>query len=338
VTEQDFKRATLLSRMASIGLSPHVALIGILLVLAPQVIKSEFLLHLMISSLLFGTLAMGFDFTTGFIGIVNFGYAAFWGLGAYTSALLAVRLGVSPWLGIIFATLSAAIVGFLTGVLTLRLRGIFAAVMSWFVGLNLMALATQLVDLTRGQLGLNVPLFFDTAQKLPYYYTLLPFTLVTWILLRTVTRSKIGLAFKAIGQDLEAAQASGVNPTKYKVINFTLSCAIAGALGAYYAHFMGILTPDVMHTRHTVQVLTLAYVGGRGSIWGGLLAGFVLIPAFEYLKHLMELRLVIYGVMLILIMIFYPGGFNAAYEGLLRRASRWRSKTVDLGLGHEQGK
>lgn len=312
----------IVSGLRMLGVTPLGLLAFIAIAISPLFVTSNYSLHLIISSLMFGTLAMAFDFTAGFINIVNFGFGAFWGVGAYTSALLAIRLGLPPWAGMLAGAAVASLLGLLTGVLTLRLRGIFAAVMAWFLGLTLMALAANLVELTRGHLGLNVPLFFETAERTPYLYALLPVTAITYIVLRLVTRSHIGLAFKAIGQDLEAAQASGVNPTKYKVINFTLSCAFAGLLGGYYAHFVGILTPDIMHTKHTVEILAIAYLGGRGSIWGPLAAAFLLIPTLEYLKWLMEIRLIIYGLLLIVVMIYYPGGVAAACQNLASYSSR----------------
>jgi len=320
-------RTRLLARLESVGLS--LAILGFLamLAIAPLFIKDEYILHLMVVSLFFGAQAMAFDFTAGFINIVNFGFAAFVGLGAYTSALLAVKLGVSPWLGFIAGAIVAGMLGFLTGILTLRLRGIFAAVMAWFVGLTLMALTAAMVDLTRGMRGLHVPLFLDTTARRPYLYILLPIAIMTYVALRMVTNSHIGLAFRAIGQNLRAARASGVNPTKYKVINFTLSCAFAGLLGGFYAHFLGILTPDIMHTKHTVEVLALSYIGGRGSLWGGLVAAFLVIPIFEYLKPLMEIRLIIYGLFLILTMIFYPGGLAGLFQGIGELIKKRRRST-----------
>jgi branched-chain amino acid transport system permease protein len=270
----------------------------------------------LISSLLMGAEAMAFDFTVGLISVVNFGFAAFVRLGAYTSGLLSLRLGMSPWLGLLAGAGAAAGLGFLTGILTLRLQGIYAAVMAWFVGLALMALTANLVSLTRGYQGLSVPLLLETAARRPYFYTIFAMTLLTFLVLHPVANSQIGLAFRAIGQNLEAAQASGVDPTRYRVINFTLSCAFAGFLGDFYAHFVGILTPDVMHSRQTVEVLALAYIGGRGSLWGGLMAALILVPLFEYLKPLMELRLIIYGMLLILVMVFYPGGLSYIYQHL----------------------
>jgi len=291
-----------------------LAVLGVL----PLLVQDEYVLQLLISSLLLGTQAMAFDFTAGFINVINFGFAAFVGAGAYTSALLVLHLGISPWLGPLGGTVASAALGFFTGVLTLRLQGIYAAVMTWFVGLTLLSLAASLSGLTRGYRGLNVSLFLDTAARRPYFYIIFGVTLLTFVSLQGTSNSRVGLAFRAIGQNLESARASGVNPTKYRVINFTLSCAFAGLLGGFYAHFLGILTPDVMHSRQTVEVLALAYIGGRGSLWGGLVAAFIFVPLFEYLKPLMELRLVIYGALLILVMIWCPGGLAEIYSKLKR--------------------
>lgn len=306
----------MVQKVKMLGFSPLGLIAFITLGLAPLYISDQYIIHLLIISLMFGTLAMGFDFTGGFINVANFGYCAFQGLGAYTSAIVVARLGISPWIGLVTGFAMAGLVGFLTGILTLRLRGMYAAIMAWFLGMTLMSLAANLVGLTRGNLGLNVDMMFDTGSKIPYFYLIYVICFFSYIVLKMITKSNIGLAFKAIGQDQEAAEASGVNPTKYKVFNFTISCGIAGLAGGFYAHFMGILTPDVLHTKHTVEVLALAYIGGRGSLWGGLFVSFIIIPLFEYLKPLLAYKLVIYGLLLILVMILYPGGFSAWYSKL----------------------
>jgi branched-chain amino acid transport system permease protein len=150
--------------------------------------------------------------------------------------------------------------------------------------------------------------------------------------LRWITRSHIGLAFRALGQNIDAARASGINPTFYRVLNFTVQCAFAGWLGGFYAHYYGILTPQVMATSHTVEVLAIAYVGGRGSIWGGAFVAFPFIFFFEWLRSTLTdlpgLHLVLYGVLLILVMIFYPGGVAQLYELLKDLVSRFRPDPV----------
>jgi branched-chain amino acid transport system permease protein len=308
--------------LQAVGLTPVAILLWIGLAVAPLAVRDEYTLRLLLASLLFGTQAMAFDLTVGYINVVNFGFAAFVGLGAYTSALMATRLGLSPWLGLLAGPIVAGALGFVTGVLTLRLRGIYAAVMAWFVGLTLMGLATVAVDITRGKLGLNVPYFFDSPSLRPYFYLLLPIAFGTYVLLKWLTTSNAGLAFRAIGQNFDAARASGVDPTRYRVLNFTVACSLAGLLGVYYAHYIGIITPSIMETKLTVEVLALAYIGGRGSIWGGLVAAFLVIPLFESLKSLLEIRLIIYGLFLILTMIFYPGGL----AGIIKSLTAWAQR------------
>jgi branched-chain amino acid transport system permease protein len=290
------------------------SLLFAVLLAAPLLVRDQYFVDLMIVTVFFAAQAMVFDFTAGYINVVNFGFAGFVGFGAYVSALLAVNLGASPWLTIWAGAAGSAALGWLTGILTLRLRGIFAAVMAWFVSLTLFSLASALVPLTRGFLGFNVPLFLETSDRRPYFYLILVLAAVSFLFLRAATRSHLGLAFRALGQNLETARASGVSPRKYRVMNFTISCFVAGLLGGFYGHSVGILTPDVMHTRHTVEVLALAYIGGRGTLWGGALAAFLIIPLFESLRPLFEIRLILYGLLLVATIIVYPRGLAALFD------------------------
>jgi branched-chain amino acid transport system permease protein len=284
--------------------------------------NQEYLIRWLIAAALIAAGAIAFDFTAGYINIVSFGYYAILGFGGYTSAILAVNFGLTPWIGVLCGAVTAGLLGFLTGLLTLRLRGIFAAVMAWFVGLALMGLATKMVWLTRGPLGLRTPRLFETASNIPYYYLILLLMLVTYLICSRVVGSKIGIAFKAIGQNMDAARTSGIDPTYYRILNFTLSCTLAGLLGGFYAHYYGILTPDVMHTSKTVEVLAVAYIGGRGSLWGGAAIAFPFILAMELvrsgLSNLPGLNLMLYGLLLIFVMIYYPGGFAAFFNTYVR--------------------
>jgi branched-chain amino acid transport system permease protein len=310
-SESIMKKSSEIMRL--FGVTPLGMLLLLILAIFPLIDNDEVIIRLFISALMLGSLAMAFDFTVGYINITNFGYAAFWGLGAYTSAILAVRLGVTPWLGMIIGGLVAGIMGLATGILTLRLSGIFASCMTWFVALAMFSVAANWVKLTEGNSGLTVPLLFHTQSNLTYFYTILVFTVLVYVGLKMIIRSHIGTAFQAIGQDIQAAQASGINVTKYKIMNFTISCAIAGVLGGFYAHFVGIITPTVMNTSHTVEIMVLSFVGGRGTIWGALIGGLTIIPGMESLKSLLEVRLLIYGLLMIAVMIFFPSGMAGIY-------------------------
>jgi len=315
------------SLLNKIGFSPLGFVLLIILAILPNFypFSQEYIVRWMIMGAFLAAQSVAFDFTAGYINIVNFGFAALLGVGAYTSGILANTTpfllyapGLNPWLTIWLGALMAGLVGFLLGILTLRLRGIFAAVMAWFVGIALMGLVNNLTDLTRGPLGMNPVKFIDTPNNLPYFYIILSMMIVIYITLKLVVGSNIGLAFKAIGQNPDAARASGINPTKYLVFNFTLSAFFAGLLGGFYAHFFGSLTPTtLMHTSKTVEVLAIAYIGGRGSLWGGITIAFPFVFFIEFLRSnlssLPGLHLVIYGVLMIMIMIYYPSGFSGFY-------------------------
>ena len=300
-----------LNRLGLSGFGLAVLGVLIFLPLVPP-FNREDMLRWMIGAALMAAQAVAFDFTSGYINTVNFGFAAFVGLGGYTSVLLAANLRVPILVGMFAGGIAAGLLGFLTGALTLRLRGIFAAVMAWFVGLSLMGLTRNLTSLTRGPMGLHAPPLLQTADNRPYFYVILAMLVVTYLVLRRVTQSHVGLAFRAIGQNIEAARASGINPTRYRLLNFVLSCAFAGWLGGFYAHYYSILTPDVMQTSRTIEVLAIAYIGGRGSLWGGAAAAFPFVLFMEWLRtnlaQLPGLNLVIYGLFLIVVMLYFPGG------------------------------
>jgi branched-chain amino acid transport system permease protein len=292
--------------------------------------------RLLVTGALMAAYAVAFDFTAGYIDIVNFGFAAFVGLGAYTSGLLAVDAGISPWIGMVCGAFVAGLVGLLTGMLTLRLRGIYAAVMAWFVGLALMGVVRNVPDITRGSLGLSTPQLLSTSSNLPYYYVVLGMLFITIGVLMVVIRSRIGLAFRAIGQNLASAKASGINPTRFLVINFTLSCAFAGLLGGFYAHYYGILTPDLLATSHTVEILAVAYIGGRGTLWGPAVIAFPLMVITGLLQaqlaSLPGLELVLYGLLLVLVMILRPAGFAGMVIAAAHRIWRPRAEAPESAV------
>lgn len=316
-----------IQRLLDLACLTPMGFLGLIILLVLPLIppfNQDYLIRWMVVGLLMAAQAVAFDFTGGYINIVNFGFAAFVGLGSYTSAILAVNFGLSPWIGMFVGVIPAALVGFLTGVLTLRLRGIYAAVMVWFISLALMGLATKLVFLTEGPLGLNCPTLLKSSSNLPYFYIIFIMFMLTYIVLKWVVRSHMGLAFKAIGQNMEAARTSGINPTRYRIINFTLSCAFAGWLGGFYAHYYGILMPDVMHTTKTIEVLVIVYIGGRASIWGGAFAAIPFVFSMEMVRSVFSqypgVNLIFYGLFLILIMIYYPGGIAQLYQSLIEHS------------------
>jgi branched-chain amino acid transport system permease protein len=189
----------------------------------------------------------------------------------------------------------------------------------------MLSVTSNWVTMTRGATGLTIPLLFKSADNFPYLVTMGVLAIVSYVLLSVLVRTKAGLAFQAIGQDQEAAAISGINSNYYKILNFTISCGFAGLIGWFFAHYVGVLTPQVLHTRATVEIMVISYIGGRGSLWGGLAAALIIIPTMEQLKSIqalsdiMELRLVLYGLLMILVMIYYPGGLSELFKTVFRK-------------------
>lgn len=338
-TQENSMWTSVQAGLSRVGFNPLGLGLLLLLFVLPFIppFNQEHIIRWLIFGAFLAAQSIAFDFTVGYINVVNFGFAAILGLGAYTSAILAnkapfliVQPGLSPWIGIWVGALVAGLVGLGLGMLTLRLRGLFAAIMAWFVGLALLGIVRNLTDLTRGPLGLNPPTLLETANNLPYFYIIMVMMLVIYIVSRLITNSNYGLAFRAIGQNIDAARASGINPTKYRVFNFALSSFFAGWLGGFYAHFFGSLTPQtLMHTSKTVEVLAIAYIGGRGSLWGGIAVAFPFVFFIEYLRsnfsNLPGLHLVIYGLLMILVMIYYPNGLAGVYKWALAKIKERRA-------------
>lgn len=288
-----------------------------LLVVTPAAADNPFITAVFISALMFGLLGAIYDLMIGYAGLINFGFAGFIAAGAYGSALASFHYGVSPWFGLLIGGICGGFMGFVTGVITLRLRGLYLGLTTWFVAEALRFTISNTPQYTRGVLGLSVEPFpdvlgidFSRANILAYYYLLVVLAVLIFAAMGLLVRSKIGLAFKAIREDELATQSLALGTTKYKLLNFTAACFLTGVVGAFYAHYLGVLTPtpEEFGVPRTVEILTVAYVGGRGSLWGSLVAGFLLIGFQEYFRALGAWRLVFFGMLLIAVMIFAPKG------------------------------
>jgi branched-chain amino acid transport system permease protein len=293
------------------------ALLLALLLFLPPAADHPYITTIFISALMFGVLGAIYDLMLGYAGLVNFGYAGFIAAGAYGSALASFHYGITPWLGLLIGGACGALLGLFTGLITLRLRGLYLGLTTWFVAEAVRFTIANTPGYTRGVQGLAVPPFpsllgidFSRGQLLNYYYLLLVLAALIMLAMHLLVRSRIGLAFKALREDQLATESLGLNTTRYKLINFTVACFLTGVVGSFYAHYLGILspTPEEFGVPRTVEVLTIAYVGGRGTLWGSIFAAFLLIGFQEYFRELEAWRLVMYGALLILVMLFAPKG------------------------------
>jgi branched-chain amino acid transport system permease protein len=288
------------------------------------------LMRWIVQAVILAQLALALDFSAGRAGIVNFGFAAFAGFGGYVSAWTTQHLCIPPWVAMGIAFVGSGMLGTIAGGLTLRLRGIYAAMGLWFLGLAMEGIAINLTAITGGTSGLIVPTLFQTASSTPYYYVGVALLVAAYAVFAAVAKSSVGLALRAIEQNLDAARASGVSVVRYRVLNFALSCAFAGLSGAFYAHYYGVLTPDVLNTMNTVQVLVPIYVGGRGTLWGGAVAAFPIVFLTNWLDAFFSdtpgVDLIVYSLLLMIVLVYLPRGFaeivGTIYHALKRAIHR----------------
>jgi branched-chain amino acid transport system permease protein len=294
----------------------YMILVSIALALAlpivPPLSERPDLLRWVVQGVVLAMFAVSFSVSAGLINLVNFGFAAFIGVGAYCSAIIADETGISPWITMWMSFVFGGAIGATTGAITLKLRGIYAAVIFWFLGLALEGLVTNLTGLTRGSSGYISQRLFDTASNLPYYYVALGLLAFGCLVFVAVNRSRAGLAFKALGDNVDAARASGVDILGYRSLNVTISCALAGLSGAFYAHFYGVLTPGVLSTAQSVMIMVPGYLGGRSSLGGVIAASLGVVILTNWLDAVTAdmpgLDMIIYSILLLVAVVFMPKG------------------------------
>jgi branched-chain amino acid transport system permease protein len=292
------------------------------LLVFPLLVKSEYILRVAVLAGIYVILASSLNVTNGYTGLFSFGHAAFYGIGAYTAAILATRVGLSFWLTLPLAGLVAGAFGAAIALPTLRLTGIFLALVT--IGFQEITYLVTLnwLGLTRGPMGIPgipPPSIWGTplTGNRGYYYLILGLdALVLFILSRIVT-SRVGRAFIAIREDELAAQASGIATFRYKVLSFIVATYLAGAAGAFFAHHARFVSADSFRLDETFAILTMLIVGGMGSLLGPVIGAVFLVVLPEASRFLAGYRGVVYGLILIAVILFRPEGI-AGVPGIIQ--------------------
>lgn len=268
-------------------------------------------------------LAIGLDFVLGYAGQLNLGQSAFYGIGAYASTLLITQLGVPFWVAFTCGVLLSGFAGMLLSVFAVRLRGHYLAIASLGFAVITYQVLLNWISLTQGPLGiygiappppLEIPglpaITFSSLRNL--FYLTAGFALLTYILLDQLVRSPVGETLTAIREDEVSAASLGINCPKWKVFAFAISSAIAGAAGCFYASFVGTLVPDAFFITESFSILAMVIVGGMGTLIGPVLGAILLTVLPELLRSIGDLRLIVYGISVTLVVLFMPGGMVQA--------------------------
>jgi branched-chain amino acid transport system permease protein len=281
-------------------------------------------------------LAIGLDFILGYAGQLNLGHSAFYGIGAYASTLLIIELGVPFWLAFAIAMLLAGLAGAALSIFAVRLRGHYLAIASLGFAVIVHQVLLNWIGLTQGPLGIYgikpppgihlpgiaVVSFADAASM---FYLVAGFALLFYVLLDRLVRSPIGDTLAAIREDEVSAASLGINCTAWKVFAFGIGSAIAGAAGAFYASFVGTLVPDAFNITESFTMLAMVIVGGMGTLIGPIAGAILLTVLPELLRGVGDLRLVLYGGALTLVVLFVPGGLAQGIDLLRRRLQLGRA-------------
>ncbi len=285
----------------------------LIVALVPLITNNDYVIRILIMSGVFSILALSLNLVTGYTGQFCLGWAGFYGIGAYTSALLVMKMDFSFWLAMPLAGFVAACFGILLGIPTMRLKDIYLAIATLGFGEIIRLIMLNWTDLTRGSMGLpGIPspkLFsYEFSTNIPFYYLCLLLVLFTIATIRRIIDSRVGRALIAIREDELAAKAMGIDVTGYKILAFAVGAFFAGIAGAFYAHYTSFIDPHTFSFSESITILAMVVLGGMGSVAGSIIGAVTLTIAPEILRDLSEYRMIIFGLIMMIVMLIRPQG------------------------------
>jgi len=325
------------------------------LVSVPLWMRNQYYLHILISTGIFAVAAMSLNLLLGYTGQLSLGHVAFFGIGAYTSALVSLGFDLQlsegytfvfeprpVWLGFLCGVAAAGFFGWIIGRLSFRVRGAYFVIVTVSFAEVVKLVALNWVDLTEGPMALNnippVTLSFPGLGELtfwkkePNYYLVLAVCLLSYLVIRRLVFSRAGRAFIALRENEALAESVGVDVTRFLVLAAVVSAAIAGAAGGLYAHYIKIVDPDIFLFIYTVTMVIMVVAGGKGTLLGPVVGAVIFGILPEALREAArpEVQWIIYGLFMILIVFFLPDGIVPAVSGRLRpRLSPARGDTAE---------
>ena len=301
--------------------------IGLVVVLtAPAWVWNPYHLHTLIMAGIFAVLALSLNLLLGYTGQLSLGHAAFFGIGAYATGLLTVKLEWSPWLGLGASIAVPGATGWAIGRLALKLRGAYFVLLTIsFAGVASLV-SVNWMDLTNGPLGLpGVPAIEIALPGLPalslrakgaYYYLVLAAVTLCYLVCAALIRSRIGRALIALRENETLAESVGINGTHYLVLAATLSAAMAGLGGGLYAHYTRFVSPEVFLFSYTVTMVIMVVAGGKGTLAGPIVGAVIFTVLPEALRAIAswQWQMLLYGMLLIAVLFFLPRGIVPALQ------------------------
>ena len=296
----------------------------VLIQLVPLAFSGGYLMNVLVFVGIHTMLAIALNLLLGYAGQISLGHAGFFGLGAYLSGVLTATYGWNPWLAMPLAALLVGALAFVIGFPILKLKGHYLAMATLGLGIIIYIVFNETVDLTGGPSGLSgIPnlaigsLVFDSDVK--NYYLIWTITPVTVLLGLNLANSRVGRALRAVHDSEVAARVMGVNARLLKVQIFALSAVISSVAGSLYAHTMTFVSPASFGFNFSVELLTMVVIGGLGSIYGSFLGATLLTLLPEFLRAAHDYDIIIYGGLLMVMVMYMPGGLVRGVPELFRK-------------------
>lgn len=285
----------------------------------------EYLLHILVLIGIYTILAVSLDLLAGHTGLLSIAHAAFYGLGAYTSALLAVHFGAPFLIGVLAGMAVAVLISFVVSLPSLRLHDDYFVIATFGFQMILFSIFNNWMDLTRGPLGIpGIPqpeIFGWTIQShIGFVVLSAVFAAIAYVVVGRLAASPFGRVLRAIREDEVFAESLGKNTLKFKVIAFAVSAALAASAGSLYAHYITYIDPTSFTVMESILVISMVIIGGAGSPWGPLIGAVVLVTLPEALRFIglpsavaANLRQIFYGTLLVVMMMVRPRGLVGRY-------------------------
>ncbi len=297
----------------------------------------DYLVSLAVFAGIWVVLALSLNILMGYAGQVSLGQAAFFGIGAYASAIFALRFQQPFAVGFVAAIVITGLVGGFLGLPSLRVRHDFLVLAT--MGVNFVVVAIfNYVDFFGGALGLidiPTPRFFGIANDIPYLVLVWLYVGVAVLVSWYISRTWVGLALNAVRLNEEAAAAVGISVPRFKIYAFILSAGLAGGAGSLYAHYLKSLFPNNFGFIESIVILSMVVVGGVGTLRGPILGAIVLRALPELLREVQDYRFTMYGGLIVLMMLFQPMGLLGDDSALLRLWRRWFIPKAERERGAE---